>query len=170
MERVSVLSEYKRRRALGSLVALVAFVSLGCDNSMNFNPAAPEWPDWPANVGARNLEIKGTLGVQSGAVLEATVLYDGLEVPGARSRCPRPAGCDVLELKASVGSPSGHHTISFQVLRQSPEVVGYRAEGTVFVSREGLDLGGVPYLRLGPRDATLESGGAVTFDVHFLDW
>ena len=169
MRRASLWSK-NGWRAAKALVGLAFLTTFGCDNSMNFNPVAPEWPDWPANVGTRNLEIKGTLGVQSGAVLEATVLYDGLEVPGARSRCPRPAGCDVLELKASVGSPSGHHTISFQVLRQSQEVVGYRAEGTVFVSREGLDLGGVPSLRLGPRDATLESGGAVTFDVQFLDW
>ena len=170
MERMSVLGEYGRRWALGSLVALVAFVSLGCDNSMSFNPAAPEWPDWPANVGTRNLQIQGTLGAQYGAIFEATVLYDGLEVPGARSRCPRPAGCDVLELEASFGSLNGHHAISFQVLRQSQDVIGYRAEGTVVVSRDKVDLGFVLPIRLGPRDATLESGGAVTFDVHFLDW
>jgi hypothetical protein len=154
-------------RALRALVGLAFLTTLACDNSMNFNPAAPEWPDWSQGVpGTRTLEIQGTLGIEDGAVLEATVLYDGLEVAGARSSCPRPAGCGELELEASVVSATGNHTISFLVLRQSREISDYHAEGTVRVSRENVNLGGVP-LRLGPTQASLEAGQAVTFEIQF---
>jgi hypothetical protein len=171
MRRASFSSEDGRRAlravVVGVAAAVVALTTLGCDNSMNFNPVAPDWPDWPAAVpGSRTLQIEGTLEIQQGGVLEATVLYDGLEVPGARSRCPRPTGCAVLELETSLLSASGHHTIAFQVLRQSQEVMDYRAEGTVLVSRENVNLGGVP-MRLGPTRARLAAGDTVTFDVQF---
>jgi len=147
--------------------------TLACDNSVNFKaPTMPEWPDWqdwPAGVpGTRTLQIEGALAIQDGGVLEATVLYDGLEVPGARSHCPQPAGCAELELEASVRSATGNHTISFLVLQQSRETVDYVAGGTVVVSREGLALGGVA-MPLGPTHARLEAGGAVTFEVVFTD-
>ena len=166
MRRASFSSENGRRalRALAG-VAVVALTTLGCDNKMTFEaPTMPDWSDWPASVpGTRTLQIEGALEIQDGGVLEATVLYDGLEVPGARSHCPQPAGCAELELEASVVSATGNHTISFQVLRQSQEVIDYRAEGTVLVNREDVNLGGVPF-RLGPRHAQLEAGGAVTFE------
>jgi hypothetical protein len=167
MKRAS-FSSRNAHRALGALFAVAAMTSLACDNSMNFkSPTAPDWPDWPAAVpGNRSLEIQGVLEIQHGAVLEATVLYDGQELAGARSRCLEPSGCSELELEASVLSPTGNHTISFQVLRQSQDVIDYRAEGTVIVSRENVNLGGVP-IRLGPRNATLEAGGAVTFELWF---
>ena len=94
------------------------------------------------------------------------MLYVGLEVAGARSRCPDPSGCAELELAAEVWTASGHHTIAFQVLRQSGDVVDYRAEGAVHVSRDGVNLGGVP-LKLGPAHASLTAGEAVTFDIEF---
>jgi hypothetical protein len=154
---------------LKALVGLAFVTTLGCDNSMNFNPVAPEWPDWPAGLaGDRHLQIEGVLEVQDGAVLEATVLYDGLEVPGARTRCPQPAGCAELEMEASVRSASGHHTISFQVLRQSHDVIDYRADGTVVVTRQNVNLGGVP-IRLGPARARLAVGDAVTFEIPFTN-
>lgn len=166
MRRVSFWSE-SGRRAMRVLAGLAFMTTLGCDNSMSFNPAAPEWPKWPVNEpGTRSVKIRGTLGIQDGAVLEATVLYDGQEVAGARSRCPNLTGCAQLELEASLLSASGHHTIGFQVLRQSQKVIDYQAEGTVLVSRENVDLGGVS-LRLGPSRASLEAGGAVTFEVQF---
>jgi hypothetical protein len=170
MRRASFSREdgHRALRAVIGVVA-VAITTIGCDNSMNFNPVAPEWPNWTqAMPGARNVEIEGTLEIQDGGVLEATVLYDGLEVPGARSRCPQPAGCDELELEAALVSASGRHTIAFQVLRQSQDVVEYRAEGTLTVSRENVNLGGFP-LRLGPQRASLAAGEAVTFDVQFID-
>ena len=170
MRQVSFWSK-NGRRAAKALVGLAFLTTLGCDNSMSFNPAAPQWPDWSdwAPVpGNRSLQIHGTLEIQEGAVLEATVLYDGQEVPGARSRCPNPAGCAELELEASVLSASGQHTISFQVVRQSQGVIDYRAAGTVLVSHENVNLGGVP-LPLGPTHATLEAGGAVDFEVQLTN-
>ena len=153
------------------LVGLALGALVGCNNSMNFNPVAPEWPDWQSNLpGTRTLEIDGVLQIQSGACLEATVLYDGHEVPGARSRCPHPAGCAELELEAEVLTATGHHTISFQVVRQSQEVVDYRAVGTVLVHRGNLNLGlGDMPIRLGPSLATLEAGGAVDFGIQFTN-
>ncbi len=168
--RGASLGSQNGRRAVKALVGLAFLTTLGCDNSMNFNPVAPEWPDWQGGAaGARSLQIEGVLEIQDGAVFEATVLYDGLEIAGARSRCPHPAGCAELELDASVVSASGHHTISFQVLRQSRDVIDYRAEGTVLVDREGVNLGGVP-MRLGPARARLAVGDAVTFEIEFINW
>ena len=166
MRRASFWSQ-NGRRATKALVGLAFLATFGCDNSMNFNPAAPEWPDWSDAVpAARTLEIEGVLQIENGACHEATVLYDGLEVAGARSRCPDPSGCAELELAAEVWTASGHHTISFQVLRQAGDVADYRAEGTVRVSRDGVNLRGVP-LRLGPAHASLTAGEAVTFDIEF---
>ena len=166
MRRESSWSE-NGRRATKALVGLAFLATLGCDNSMSFNPVAPEWPDWSdAVAGTRTLQIEGVLQIENGACLEATVLYDGQEVAGARSRCPNAAGCAELALEAEVLTASGPHTISFQVLRQSREVVEYRAEGTVRVSREGVNLGSVP-MRLGPARAALTAGEAVTFDIQF---
>jgi hypothetical protein len=166
----ATFSNRNARRVLGALFAVAALTTLACDNSMTFKaPTMSDWPEWPVPVpGNRNLEIQGVLEIQDGAVLEATVLYDGEELVGARSRCPERSGCAELELEASVLSATGNHTISFQVLRQSQEVIDYRVEGTVLVSREDVDLGGVP-IRLGPRQARLEAGGAVTFDLRFIN-
>jgi len=157
------------RRALRALVGVAALTGLACDNSMNFSPTAPDWSDWPTSAaGTRNLQISGTLEIEGGACLEATVLYDGRELRGARSRCPQSPGCARLELEASTPSETGRHTISFQVLRQSQEVLDYVAEGTVRVSREGVALGGVA-MSLGPKPARLEAGEAVSFEVEFAN-
>ena len=170
MRRASFSSK-NGRRAAKALVGLAILTSLACDNSMNFNPVAPQWPDWQnLTPGTRTIEIDGTLQVQDGALYEATVLYDGLEVPGARSHCPDPAGCTSIQLEATFLTATGHHSIAFQVLRQSREVVDYRAEGTVVVSRENLDLGfEFPPIPLGPSNASLAAGDAVIFDIHFTD-
>jgi hypothetical protein len=150
-------------------VAVAGLSGLACNNRTDITgPDLGEW-EWPVGVpGTRSLQISGVLEIQDGAVLEATVLYDGQELAGARSRCPERSGCAELELEASVLSATGHHTISFQVLRQSQEVIDYRAEGTVLVTREDVNLGGVP-IRLGPRHARLEAGGTVTFDIQFAN-
>jgi len=166
--RATSLTE-RAAQAARVLVGMACFSALGCDNSMSFNPTAPQWPDWNSSLaGVRTLEIDGVLQAQDGSCLEATVLYDGLEVPGARSRCPSPAGCSQLELTTSFQSTSGQHTIAFQVLRQSRELADYRAQGSVRVSREGVNLGGVP-MRLGPTVATLAAGETVSFEIQFSD-
>lgn len=166
--RAKSLTE-RAAQAARVLVGMACFGALGCDNSMSFNPTAPQWPDWNSSLaGARSLEVDGVLRTPDGSLLEATILYDGLEVPGARSRCANPAGCSQLELAATFLSASGHHTIAFQVLRQSHEIADYRAEATVRVTREGVSLAGYP-MRLGPKVATLAAGEAVSFDIQFTD-
>lgn len=171
MKRTGLSSEKGRRalRALGA-VAAAALTTLACDNSMTFKaPTFPDWPDGPFSPpGLRTVQIHGVLEVADGTCLEATVLYDGRELAGARARCPEPSGCAQLELGATVRSEAGHHTISFQVLDQSRERVDYIAAGSVLVSREGLSLGGAA-MPLGPAHARLEAGGAVDFEVVFTD-
>ncbi len=82
--------------------------------------------------------------------------------------CPDVSGCAQLELTAAAHSASGHHPISFQVLRQSTEAVDSLAQGTALVSREGLSLPGVT-IPLGPKHARLRAGGVVTFEIEFRD-
>jgi hypothetical protein len=154
-------------RVLQVLVCAGVLTIVACDNAVNISPTAPQWTNI-APVGSRSLQISGSLTAERGSCLEATILYDGRELADARATCPYPGGCAELELAATTPSSSGHHTISFQILRQSQEFIAYLAEGTVVVSREGLPLGGVT-LSLGPAHAKLRSGGVVTFDLEFRD-
>lgn len=155
------------RRALPMLVWAAALTLVACDNSVNFSPTEPRYTDFPP-VGERTLQVSGSLTAEAGSCLEATVLYDGVELPGARAICSDPRGCAELELAAVTRTGSGRHTISFQVLDQSAEVVEYSVRGEVLVTREGLALGGVK-ISLGPTSATLRPGEIVTFDVLFTD-
>jgi hypothetical protein len=152
------------RRALVLLVSSLALA--GCDNEMSFNPVAPSFEFSPAGA-VRSVEIIGSLTAQDGSCIEATILYDGRELPGARAACAEADGCARLDLTGVVRSASGHHTLSFQVLRQSPEAVDYLAEATIVVSRDGLPM--VLTLALEPTRAALRAGQTVTFDVEFRD-
>lgn len=162
------------RRALPVLVLAAALAVVGCDNEVNFSPTAPTFsdlttiPDVTSAGTGRSLEILGSLGAKQGSCFEATILYDGEELAGARAVCPDGSGCARVELNAGARSTSGHHTISFQVLRQSPEAVNYLAEGRVLVSREGIPV--VMTIDLEPTRATLRSGESVTFEVDFLNF
>ena len=95
-------------RAVKVLVGLACLTTLACDNSVSFNPVAAQWPDWTSSLaGARTLQVDGVLQIQDGSLLEATLLYDGLEVPGARSRCsnasrPRRRGIPRLRSRRAV--------------------------------------------------------------------
>lgn len=155
-------------RSVGRALLVAAFVAmlalLGCDNSMNFNPTTPEF----RRPGERSLDITGTLEAAGGACLEATILYDGEELPDARVRCARRRGCFELTLAASTPSSSGRHTISFQVLEQSAPAVEYVAQGSVLVDRDGIGLGGVNML-LGPKSATLGTGESLSFEFNLTD-
>jgi hypothetical protein len=156
------------RKALLPLCCAVLTI-VGCDNDVNFNPAAPTFPLFEPVESWRTLEIDGTLRSESeqGSGLEATVLYDGRELEGARVTCASDSGCTELRLTATVRTQGGHHTISFQVLSQSVDSVEYRAEGTVRVRRDGLAW--VLTLPLRPTRATLRSGGRVDFELDLLD-
>jgi hypothetical protein len=147
---------------------------VACGNEVNFSPTAPAFPkvtvfpNITTSGQSRNLEIRGSLKAKQGSCLEATVLYDGKELAGARALCPGVSGCAKLKLTADALSTSGHHTISFQVLSQSPEAVDYVAEGRVLVSREGIPL--VTTIYLEPTRARLRPGESVTFDVDVLNF
>lgn len=156
------------RRALQILVWFAALTLTACDSSVNFSPTAPRWPDINGPVAERSLLITGTLTSDVGGCLEATVLYDGFELPGARTVCADPNGCAELRLEATAFSETGHHTVSFQVLEQAAAEVEYLAQGQVLVTRDGLNLGGVR-MGLGPERATLRRGDSITFDIEFRD-
>ena len=165
--RRAIRSSKNASRALRALVGVAALGALACDNSVSFTgPTVPESPVG-SRAGIRNLQIYGSLEARDGAFLEATVFYDGVELAAARSRCPEP-GCARLELQAQTPSPSGHHPISFRVLRQSRETLDSVGAGRVLVLREGVMLGGAT-LPLGPVRADLAEGGAVSFEVEFTD-
>ena len=159
-------------RALKTLIGVAALTLVGCNSEVNFNPLEPSFPlptsatlEVPVGAG-RDLEITGTLRAEQGAVFEATVLYDGVELEDARAVCQRTSGCATLRLTAFAESSVGDHTISFQALRQSTRAVPYVAQGTVRVLRDGVFLGGVS-LPLGPHRARLRAGESVSFNVSF---
>jgi hypothetical protein len=110
----------------------------------------------------QTFRIAGTVTAARGTLLEATILYDGLELPAARAVCDAPDGCTRLELEAGpIGATPGHHAIAFRVLRQTPSVVEYLVEGEV----RG-ELGPADPIALGPTRASLEAGQSVTFEIR----
>lgn len=173
MKRTTFLSSPVRRAFL-VLVLAAALTVVACDNEVNFNPTAPTFSDLTTFPNAtstgtsRSLEILGSLTSEQGSCLEATILYDGEELAGARAVCPDGSECAKVELTAEAQSTSGHHTISFQVLGQSAEAMDYVAEGRVLVSREGIPM--VMTIDLEPTRATMRSGESVTFEVDFLNF
>lgn len=164
----ATFSRRSASRALQVVLCAAVLTLAACDNDVNFSPTAPDWPP-VTPVGERSLQISGSLTAEPGSCLEATILFDGVELAGARSVCPEPGGCATLTLTAVTSSSSGWHTISFQVLDQSAAAVEYLAQGEVLVTRDGLGLGGVR-MGLGPELATLRPGESVSFEVLFSDF
>lgn len=145
-----------------AVLIFAALTIVACDSDVNFSPTVPRTPN--ITVGARTLKISGSLEADRGSCQEATILYDGRELSGARTRCIDPGGCAKLELAAITPTSAGHHTVSFQLLRQSREAVNYSARGTVVVSRQGQPLDGLA-ISLGPTRARLRPGESVTFEL-----
>jgi len=164
----STFSSRSASRALQVVLWAAVLILAACDNDVNFSPTAPDWPP-VTPVGERSLQISGSLTAERGSCLEATILFDGVELAGARSVCPNPSGCATQTLSAVTQSSSGRHTISFQVLDQSAAAVEYLAQGEVLVTRNALGLGGVR-IGLGPELATLRPGESVSFEVLFSDF
>ena len=157
-----------------TLATAAAVLLTGCGDVSVTGPTLPNgFAGWTQQgsqtTSIRTLEIVGSLKADSGSCVEATILYDGEELMGARTACADGSGCTQLELSALARSASGRHTISFQVLRQSAEAVDYFADGTIRVSRVDLTLGTTVTVALKPIRATLRSGESVTFDVDFRD-
>ena len=153
------------RAALLPILAAV-MVLAACDDDIELtappNPAPTQ--SWTSSEWSETYQISGSLSAVHGSCLEATILFDGQELPSARAVCDAPGGCDRLELSATAyPSTRGHHTIAFQVLRQSPSVVEYLAQGNVFVDLNHYDYD----VRLGPTRKTLGAGESVTFDANF---
>ncbi len=148
------------------ILVCAALAAAGCSSDVTFSPTTPVWTNSVSEI--RTLNISGILSAETGACIEATVLFDGQELPGARVLCPDPKGCAKLELEAVAYSPTGYHTISFQPIRQSKEVVRYVAQGTALVSRDGLSLPGAS-LNLGPSRARLRAGETISFPVELRD-
>lgn len=154
------------RSTLRVLIGLVGLSAVACESSMNFTaPTAPT--RFSPNPGGRTLQISGTLEVRDGECFEATLLYDGVEIPGARVSCPGSA-CGRVQLQGSIVSEIGRHSISFKVIRQSAEILDYVVQGSALVTRAGVNLNGAA-LPLGPAQAQLAAGGAVSFDVSFTN-
>lgn len=149
---------------------LPGLVLVACDNSLNISPTVPTFTEINTNIGAlRTLEISGTLAAAQGTVIRATILFDGLEIEGARSRCQEFDGCSELELSGVIGAFVGHHTITFKVLRQESDFEDYLATGFVEVTRADVQLPEPARLDLQPTRATLQAGEGVRFEIDLLD-
>lgn len=159
-------SNHPVRRVLLALVSVGAAAAVACSGKVSVSPTEPHWPI--PTPGLRTLQITGSLAAEQGSCLEATILFDGQELPGARTWCPGRTPCDRLELEASTFSATGVHTVSFQVLQQSGRVVEYMATGAVMVTRANIALPGVA-LPLGPTRARLQPGEVVTFEFTLSD-
>ena len=105
-------------------ILLAGSVLVACDNQMNISPTVPTFTEFhlQRRRAIRTLRISGSLVAEQGSCLKATILFNGVEIQGARSRCEDAQGCVDLELAGDIGTPAGHHTITFQVLRQSAEI------------------------------------------------
>ena len=156
---------------LAMLAALVCGVGLtACDNQVNvtgptfgdFNPQID--PIWTVSVA-------GTLVADGASCVKATILLDGQEIQGARTRCQQVGGCAELELSGVIAAMEGHHTITFQVLRQRAEQDTYLSYGSVSADRADLNLGfnGV-MVNLEHRRAVLQQGEGITYEFNLQDF
>ena len=150
---------------------LLALVVAGCDNEMNIGPTEPQFPVIPSTADAVwTLHISGSLAAANGSLLNATVLFDGQELDGARIQCEKVKGCAQLELEGIVSTAfRGHHPVTFQVLRQAAENEDYLASGIVEVSRVDAPSLDPLVIQLEPIQATLQAGEGVTFDIEFWE-
>ena len=142
------------------LLLAATLTSFACSGEVNVT--APEFPTFESQ--GQGFQVDGTLTADDGSVLEATILLDGREMLGARAFCAQPGGCDQLHLQAATfGATAGHHTIAFQVLRQSSSRVEYKVEGEIVPDLDTADL-----IALGPALATLKAGESVMFEFDHL--
>ena len=122
-----------RHHALASRMWVIpllaaAIISIACSGEVNVT--APKFPDYTAQ--GQGFQVAGTLDAVDGSVLEATILFDGREMLGARAFCANAGGCNQLHLDAATfGATVGQHTIAFQVLRQSSSRVEYAVDGEI---------------------------------------
>ena len=161
---------HRARHTVFAMMLAAAVLLAGCDSDTYRPPTAPDWKDLVPQAGeARTVRIVAGLNALQGACLEGTVLFDGLELPDARTRCYRADGCKRLDLVATAVTEAGLHTVSLRVLDQAPEEVSYLAEATLWVTREGISLPPLGVV-LEPVRATLRSGETVDFELSLGDF
>ena len=161
----------EKKSLLLVLTAVLAALGLvACDNELNISPTAPSFIDVDANVEAlRTLHIHGSLNAETGSCVRATILFDGLEILGARTRCADSDGCEEIALEGVISAFAGRHTITFQVLRQADPVQDYLAAGEVEITRAGIDLPDPARLELAPVREELSAGQGVTYTIDLID-
>ena len=160
-----------RNQFTALLAALIIGTGLvACDNQVNFSPTVPTFGDFdPQEDAMWTVRISGSLASDHGSCIKATILFDGQEIQGAKTRCEDPGGCSRLELSGVVNALEGHHTITFKVLRQSVEQDGYLASGFVELTRGDLDFGTGVLLNLEPIRDTLQQREGVTYEFDLRD-
>ena len=123
------------------LAAAVLSVLVGaCGGGSTASTPTSPTPTQPPVGSSLVIVVTGALYTLDGALIEATILLDGTEIPTARATCSFSGGCISLLLNpfTEVGVPvtPGQHTISFQVLRHSSAGrVAYTATGAAVVGR-----------------------------------
>lgn len=156
---------------LAMLTTLICGAGLvACDNQINVKgPTFPEFdpqiePVWTLNV-------SGTLVADAESCVRATILFDGQEIQGAKTRCDQDGGCAELVLSGSIAALEGPHTITFQVLRQKTEEDNYLAYGSVTADRADLNLNfNEVMLNLEHRRASLQQGEGITYEFNLQDF
>jgi len=156
------------------LIVLLAASILGaglaaCDNQINVS--GPTFPEFDPQIEPLwTLSISGTLVSDGASCVRATILFDGQEIQGARTRCDQDGGCAELELSGSVAALEGQHTITFQVLRQEAEQDTYLAYGQVSADRADLNFNSDVLVNLEHRRESLQQGEGVTYEFDLQDF
>jgi hypothetical protein len=104
-----------------------------------------------------------------GGVLEATVVFDGEELPNARETCFSELGCTPFDLDAMLQVQRGRHTVSFQIIRHTRNLRPYagRLRYVVFGTVQATDLasGEVEAVQLPRREPLLGPGESISYTV-----
>jgi hypothetical protein len=109
--------------------------------------------------------VQGGLGTIATGLVEATILLDGEEWPGARATCQFSSGCSSLVLtpQALQTVTPGVHTIGFRVVRQTGTGrFAYFSTGSVVISRGGAPLQTIPLVE---RNGTIGVGEAIVYQI-----
>ena len=162
MERERAVHSYSRWSP-ASLLLLAVFTLSACDNEVVVSPSVTGIDFGPGSV--VGVAIVANLSTRDPVCQAATLFYDGLELPGARTSCSEPSGgCTHLKVEGIAPLDPGPHTIGVQILRQKRETVRYLIDGEVFVQRSGIPP--LMVLPLEPTARDLRVGDRVTFEVH----
>ena len=150
----------RARLTAGLISCLLVF---GCGGNGGTTPTGPT--NTPTTGSSLIIAFSGSLGSLDGAPLEATILFDGREVPGARTTCAFASGCSGLVLvpQSTLGVTSGQHTVSFQVVRQGAQGrAAYFAFGGIVVSRGGPPIQSITLVE---RNASIGAGESISYQI-----